>query len=96
LEYNLAAKRLYDETVRQNQEVQERLEDGIYEEHPVIMIHKITPAALSEADILKIQGLNKEERRLKRKELIDGYRLRLMEKYLNKELTLDELKELVK
>jgi hypothetical protein len=96
LEANLKAKALYDTTIQRNQEELDLIENEVYQANPVILIHRITPAALSEADLLKLQTLNKEERRLKRKELVDVFKLNLMRQYTNQEITLEQLIKITK
>jgi hypothetical protein len=96
LEADNKAKEIYDQSLKTNAAELHLVEEQIYDENPIILIHKIMPSALSEADLLKLHDLNKEERKLKRKELLDDYKLNLMERFINKQLTLKELNELVK
>jgi hypothetical protein len=93
---NNEAKRIYEAAVeRNNRELLDK-QTALYEEEPVILIHRITPGALSETDLIKLHSLNKEQRKLKRKELVKQYRINLLEDYNTGKLSKEELIELVK
>lgn len=96
LERNNQAKAIYDQTVEKNNKALEVYQDVLYGEDPIILIHRITPSALSEADLLKLHHLNKEERKEKRKELVNQFKLELLTKYKKGDISKDELFELVK
>jgi hypothetical protein len=93
---NNEARKIYDEAVAQNNLEIKEAQDQLYKENPVLLIHRITPGALSEADLLKLHHLNKEERKLKRKELIDSYKIELLRRFESGDLSQEELIDLVK
>jgi len=96
LRKNNEARKIYDETVEKNNDMLFQEQCALYERSPVILIHRITPGALSESDLLKLHSLNKEERRMKRKELLDDFKLELLNKYNTGEISKEDLLEYVK
>jgi hypothetical protein len=96
MEKNNKARRLYEDTIKKNNEEFAFEEDMVYREEPVLLIHKVRPSAMSESDLLSIHSLTKEQRRLKRLELVNGFRLDLLRRYKEGDLSLDELLKLVK
>lgn len=87
----------YDNALKLNEKQLTQFEETIFDKHPIVLIHKITPSALSEADLLKIyEKSSKEDRRSLRKKLVNGFRLDLLRRYECGELSLQDLKEIVK
>jgi hypothetical protein len=93
---NNQAKLLYDKTIKDNNDRLTLKRDEIYKRSPVILIHRITPGSLNETDLLAIHHLNKEERKDKRKTLVNEFRLDLLKKYKAGSLQEEELIKLVK
>lgn len=96
IEANNKARLLYEETIALNNKQLATFEDKIYFDNPVIMIHKVNPSALPEAELLKLHSLNKEQRRDIRKDLINQYRKDLLDRFTKGDLSLQELIDLVK
>jgi hypothetical protein len=74
----------------------EDYETKLYVDNPVLLIHKITAAALPEADLLRCYALNKQDRRLERKNLVNKYKLKLLRDYESKLISIEDLIKLVK
>lgn len=95
-EENNKARNIFEQSVKRNNELLSNFEDQLYKDNPVILIHKITPSALPEADILKLHELDKEERRQVRKDLVEVYKRKLLKDFRNGNLSLEELINLTK
>jgi hypothetical protein len=96
LDANNKARKLFEETVKRNDQDLAKAEDAVYDLNPVILIHKITPAALNEAELLELHSLTKEERKIARKGLVNDYKLNLLRQYNAGEITKEQLIEIVK
>lgn len=93
---NNKARAIYNESCIRNNESLKLYEDSLYKESPIILIHKVTPSALSEADMLSLHELSKEERKERRKILVNEYRMKLLRQYQDGILTIQQLLSLVK
>lgn len=96
LQSNNKAREVFNASCEANNASLATYEDNLYKQSPVILIHKVTPSALPEADMLCLHELNKEERREKRKSLVNDYRLKLLRDHQSGELTTQQLIDLVK
>jgi hypothetical protein len=96
MEANNKAREIFNASIELNNRNLELYEDSLYKESPVILIHKVTPSALPEADMLCLHELNKEQRRDRRKKLVNDYRLKLLRQHQSGELTIQQLLALVK
>jgi len=90
------ARATYESAVATNNRELQDFQDNVYKNNPVLLIHLITPSALSESDLIRLHSLPKAERKIQRKLLLNEYKISLLQEYHEKKLTPEKLIERVK